>query len=131
MELYQRLADVTVVTHFLLVLFVVVGQVLILFGWWLGWHWPRHPWFRIAHLIMIGFVVLEAWFGVTCPLTVLENHLRELAGTGGYEMSFVGYWVHRWLFYTAAPWVFTLIYTLFGLLVLVSFIFYPPLRRVE
>ena len=32
----------------------------------------RHLWFRLAHLTAIAVVVLQAWFGVICPLTTLE-----------------------------------------------------------
>jgi hypothetical protein len=30
------------------------------------------------------------------------------------------------LFYTAAPWVFTLTYSVFGLLVVVAWVVFPP-----
>jgi hypothetical protein len=41
-------------------------------------------------------------------------------------MSFIGYWLNRLMFYTAPEWVFTLVYTLFALLVVTTFVFYPP-----
>ncbi len=123
------LADVTLALHTAFVLFVVVGQLLTLIGWWRGWRWTRHFWFRVAHLGAIGFVVLEAWFGVPCPLTILENDLRAQAGQTIYETSFIGYWLGRLLYYDAPRWVFTTAYTAFSLLVVLTFIFYPPRRR--
>ena len=120
------LADIVVLIHALFVLFVVAGQLLILAGWLLKWNWTRNPAFRIAHLAAIGFVVAEAWLGIVCPLTTLEMELRASAGQSVHEMSFIGFWLHRLLFYTAPEWVFTLIYTLFALLVAATFIFYPP-----
>jgi hypothetical protein len=77
---------------------------------------------------------MEAWLGIACPLTVWEMELRELAGQSVHDMSFVAYWVQYFLFYTAPAWVFTVIYTLFGSLVVLSFWFCPPcfsLRRSE
>ncbi len=127
-QIVTVLADLTVVIHAAFVLFVVCGQVLILIGWLNKWSWCQNIIFRWLHLAAIGYVVLEAWFGITCPLTLLEHYLRSLAGESMYQMSFIGYWVHYWLFYTAPDWVFTLIYTLFGLLVLLTFIGYPPKR---
>jgi hypothetical protein len=121
------LADVIVVIHAAFVLFVVAGQLIIVVGWLRQWLWPKNLVFRILHLVAISYVVLEAWLGITCPLTTLEQYLRDLAGEKTYSMSFIGYWVHYWLFYTAPNWVFTLIYTLFGLLVLVTFVGYPPM----
>jgi hypothetical protein len=126
---YSLLADAVLVAHGLFVLFVVAGQLLILSGWALRWDWVRNLAFRVAHLGAIAFVVMEAWFGVACPLTVLERYLRDLAGAPVHEGGFVAYWISRLLFYDAPGWVFTLIYTLFGLLVVVSFLACPPVRR--
>ena len=124
----EPLADATLLIHAAFVLFVVGGQCLILIGWARGWRWTRRLLFRLLHLGSIGFVVLEAWFGVPCPLTVLENELRLRAGgTAVYQVSFIGYWVGRLLYYDAPPWVFMTVYTAFSLLVVLTFVFYPPL----
>jgi len=120
------LADLVVFIHALFVLFVVAGQTLILTGWIISWHWTRNPLFRVAHLAAIGFVIAEAWFGIAGPLTILEYELRNSAGKTAYEMSFIGYWLNHLMFYTAPEWVFTLTYTLFALLVVTTFVFYPP-----
>jgi len=122
-------ADTILVLHVAYVLFVVAGQLLILFGWFLQWSWPRRPVFRFTHLAAIAIVVLQSWLGILCPLTVWEGRLREAAGQSSYDdMSFVGYWLSRFLFYEASPWVFAVCYTLFGALVVASFVFYPPRR---
>ena len=124
--MYALLADLVIFIHTLFVLFVLSGQALILTGWIIDWNWTRNPVFRIAHLAAIGFVVAEAWFGIMCPLTTLENELRNRAGQPDYEMSFIGHWLDQVLFYSAPEWVFTLVYTLFALLVVTTFVFYPP-----
>jgi hypothetical protein len=128
--MYSLLADLILVVHTSYVLFVLVGQLLILIGWARGWLWPRNPRFRYLHLLAIGVVAVQSWFGIICPLTVLESQLRIKAGMDGYEdYSFIGYWMSRFLFYEAPPWVFAVIYTLFALLVVGSLIVYPPLRK--
>ena len=121
------LADVVLALHVAFVAFVVAGQALILIGWWAGWRWTRNRVLRITHLCAIGIVVLEAWCGIACPLTVWENWLR-LPGAG-YEMSFVGYWMQRLLYYDAPSWVFLTAYSAFGVIVALTFAFYPPQRR--
>jgi polyferredoxin len=126
---FRLLADVTLVLHTAFVLFVVGGQIVILIGWAAAWRVTRHQLFRLAHLVAIGFVVLEAWFGVPCPLTVLENILRVAAGESGYARSFIREWLGRLIFYDAPLWVFTALYTAFALLVVVTFFAYPPRRR--
>ena len=68
--MWLALADLTLVLHAAYVLFVIGGQLLILLGWGLEWMWTRRFLFRLLHLLAIGFVMLEAWLGVTCPLTL-------------------------------------------------------------
>ena len=115
--LYSLLADAILVIHFLFVAFVVLGLMLILLGLMAGWSWVHNRKFRITHLAAIGIVVLQAWLGQLCPLTVWENDLRRLAGQSAYEETFVEHWLHQVLFYQAEPWVFAMIYTGFGVLV--------------
>ena len=116
-ELYGLLADTLLVIHFAFVIFVVVGFTLILLGLLARWSWVHNRIFRIAHLAAIGIVVLQAWFGQICPLTLWENKLRHLAGQSAYAETFVEHWLHEVLFYEAEPWIFTTIYTAFGALV--------------
>jgi hypothetical protein len=123
---YRILADLVVAVHFAYVAFVIVGLVLTLGGAVAGWKWVRNFWFRAIHLVMIGIVVGEAWCGTVCPLTTWENKLRELAGQATYSGGFVANLLHDTMFFEAEPWVFTLCYSLFGLLVLIAFIVAPP-----
>lgn len=122
------LADLTLVVHALFVAFVVVGLFLIIAGILRGWRWVRQPLFRYVHLLAIGIVVLESWFGVECPLTTLEAAWRLEAGEAGNGMSFIQYWLYRALYYRAPDWVFTLAYTLFGAAVLAAWWIAPPIR---
>ena len=111
------LADAMLLIHFAFVVFVVVGFLLILTGLLARWSWVHNRIFRITHLAAIGVVVVQAWFGKLCPLTVWENEFRQQAGESAYAETFVVHWLHKLLFYQAEPWVFTIIYTVFGVLV--------------
>lgn len=115
--LYSLLADTILVVHFAFVVFVLLGFILILLGLLARWSWIHNRKFRIAHLAAIGIVVLQAWFGQSCPLTVWESSLRRQAGESGYTETFIEHWLHKVLFYQAEPWIFTTIYTCFGVLV--------------
>jgi hypothetical protein len=126
--MYTLAADLILLFHITYVLFVIGGQASILAGWALGWSWTRNRTFRWLHLAAIGFVVWEAWTGVNCPLTLLENHWRGSAGLSGYTESFIAHWTHRFLYYEIPAWVFVLAYSLFALLVLITFVAYPPRR---
>lgn len=120
------LADIVVVIHATFVAFVVFGLVAILAGLALRQSWVRNFWFRVLHLAAIGVVAAQALAGVICPLTILENSLRRMAGQETYPGAFIGYWAHRLIFFRAEPWVFTLAYSLFGLAVLGAFLLGPP-----
>jgi hypothetical protein len=125
----RLLADLIVVFHASYVSFVVVGLVAILLGIAFRWRWVRNIWFRSIHLATIGIVVAESALGIECPLTVWERQLRRLAGQASYTGDFLGYWAHQLIFYQAAPWVFTLLYFLFGAAVLAAFFVAPPRWR--
>lgn len=124
--LYALAADALLVAHALFVVFVVLGLILIFAGKFLSWHWVRNPWFRVIHLLGISVVVLQSWFGVTCPLTIWEMQLRSNAGMTAYEGSFITHWINEFLYYQAPPWVFVLCYTVFGGLVLSSWFLVRP-----
>ena len=59
-SLYLLAADAILVSHVLLVAFIVVGLVLIYIGKWLSWAWVRNYWFRLLHLAAITVVVLQS-----------------------------------------------------------------------
>jgi hypothetical protein len=124
--LYSLVADTILVTHVLFVAFVVLGLILIFVGKFLSWLWVRNPWFRVAHLLGIGVVVLQAWFGVICPLTIWEMDLRSKAGETIYEGSFITHWLNALLYYQAPSWVFVVCYTVFGGLVSASWFLVRP-----
>ncbi len=121
-ELYLLLADAVLIVHFSIVAFIVFGFLAILSGKLLGWNWIRNRVFRGVHLLAIGIVVLQAWVGRICPLTAWESVLREKAGQSGYTGTFIQHWLHKVLFYDVEPWIFATLYTVFGLLVLASWL---------
>ncbi len=114
------------VVHVAFVLFVVLGLVAILAGGVLRWGWVRNRWFRIIHLVAIGIVVLQAWLGRLCPLTIWEMALRAKAGDATYEGAFIAHWLQSLLYYDAPMWVFAVAYTAFGALVVLSWFLVRP-----
>lgn len=128
---FRLAADLIVAVHFGYVAFVVFGVLMTIIGGLLQWDWVKNRWFRGIHLAMILIVVLEAWAGITCPLTTWENEMRGAAGDLSYEGGFIANWLHDAMFFQADPWVFTLGYTIFGLLVIATWIFIPPRRPVR
>jgi len=122
-------ADAVLLLHTLFVGFVIIGLVLVFAGRAFDWLWVRNWWFRVAHLVAIGVVVLQAWFGVICPLTTLEMALRREAGDASYAGTFVSHWLESILYYQAPAWVFAACYTAFAALVVLSWFWVRPKRR--
>ena len=114
---YQLLADALLLVHVAFVAFVVLGCVAILVGPLFLWQWIYSRRFRWLHAAAIGIVVLQAWLGRLCPLTIWENDLRRRAGEAGYEASFIQHWLKQILYYDFPLWVFGLAYTIFGAVV--------------
>lgn len=77
---YLALADLVAVIHALFVLFVVLGG-------WLALRWRWLPWLHLPALAWGAAVELGGWI---CPLTPLENWLRQAGGEAGYGTDFIG-----------------------------------------
>ena len=125
-RLYSIFADIALTLHVGIVVFVVGGIFLIIWSGLRNGKIVRSVVFRTAHLVAIGIVAAQAWLGVVCPLTTLENWLRSQAHETTYSGGFIAHWLDQLLYYDAAPWIFTLSYTLFGLAVLATWIIFPP-----
>jgi hypothetical protein len=80
---YGILADLVMVAHLGFVLFVVLGGVLVLY-----WRPALY-----VHLPAAVWGVLIEFAGWTCPLTPLENWLRQLGQEAGYTGGFVEHYL--------------------------------------
>lgn len=76
-------ADLTLIVHAVFVVAVVFGGFA-----WLRWRWA--PW---LHLPMAAWGAWVEIAGRLCPLTVLENQLREAAGAAGYAGGFIEHYL--------------------------------------
>lgn len=87
-DMFRAAADLLVLLHVAFALFVVLGGLLVLrWRWVAGCVYPAAIW---GVLIEFG--------GWVCPLTPLENHLRERGGVQGYEGQFIEHYVLRFLY---------------------------------
>jgi len=124
---YSFLADAVLLVHFGVVVFVMGGLLAIALGNCRGWRWVNGWPFRLVHAGAIGIVVVQAWLGQHCPLTVLEVWLREQAGAAsGYQVGFLQHWVQRLIYFDAPLVLFAVLYTAFAALVAAAWWRYPP-----
>ncbi len=119
MVLYGVLADLVVVAHFLFVLFVVLGGLLVL-------RWPRVAYLHIPASVWGAGIELV---GGICPLTPLENSLRQQAGSTGYSGGFIEHYILPVLYPSALTRDIQLLLGVFVLAVNVAIYAYFVRRR--
>jgi hypothetical protein len=76
-------ADAIVVAHFAFIAFVLLGGLMVL--------WRR--WIAALHLPALAWGAYTELTSTVCPLTPLENALRQAAGQAGYGGDFVGHYL--------------------------------------
>ncbi len=116
------IANGVLIVHALFVAFVVGGLAFVWLGTWRGWVAARNFRFRVLHLAAILFVTLESLAGIACPLTVWEDSLRG----GNANGDFLARWLHQLLYYDFPAWAFILVYVLFALAAILTFLLIPP-----
>jgi hypothetical protein len=80
---YRFLADLLVLLHFATVVFVVAGAGLVVL-------WRRVAW---IHLPVVTWVIFAELFQRICPLTYLENWLRDRGAMETYKGDFVAHYI--------------------------------------
>jgi hypothetical protein len=81
--IFDRLADLVLLTHLAFILFVVLGGLLVL-------RWRRLVWLHLPAAVWGMLVEVAGWI---CPLTPLEVSLRRRAGGAGYEGGFIEHYL--------------------------------------
>ena len=79
----RRAADAVARVHRAFVLFVGFGGLL-------AWRWPRLGWLHLPAVLWGAWVECAGWL---CPLTPLENHLRQAVGESGYAGGFIDHYL--------------------------------------
>ena len=113
--IWSLLADTLVVVHFAFTTFVI-------FGGFLTWRWQ---WIAWLHLPALAW---GCWVEVShsiCPLTPLENHLRQLGGDAGYSGGFLARYLGRILYPPGLTWQVQ--WVLAALLLLINVVAYGRL----
>jgi Protein of Unknown function (DUF2784) len=80
---YHLLADLILLVHIAFVAFVLLGGLFAL-------KWRPVMWMHLPAAVWGAIVELSGWI---CPLTPLENWLREQAGETGYRGDFIAHYL--------------------------------------
>src|SRR4051812_14378737 len=92
--LYRLGADSVLVIHLLFIVFTVLGGLLVLRWHWVAWlHLPAAAWGVIVQVVVGG----------RCPLTPLENYLRERGHEPGIGDSFIDHYLTSLIYVDDPP----------------------------
>ena len=91
----ENFADLVLILHFGIVIFIISLFVIIPVGYRFKWNWPRNRKLRTTHLFLIFLVTTETVFGLTCPLTLIEHNLRGIY----ISNTFVNSWLQNLLYW--------------------------------
>lgn len=81
--IWQILAEVVLLIHLAFIVFVVIGGFLAI-----RWRWL--PWIHLPAAVWGAVIEFGGWI---CPLTPLENGLRQLSGETGYTGGFLEHYL--------------------------------------
>ena len=70
-------SEIVLLFHFCIFLFMVLSFFLIPLGYYQKWEWVKNKYYRLIHLVVMGIIFIETILGFMCPLTILENFLRN------------------------------------------------------
>ncbi|HET6724590.1 MAG TPA: DUF2784 domain-containing protein [Gammaproteobacteria bacterium] len=92
--------------HLAIIAFNVAGIVLIPIGAWRRWRWVRGFWWRLAHLVILAIVAVQALFGRACFLTVWQSALQH----GEQSQPMIAGWINRLIYWPLPLWFFAALY---------------------
>ena len=81
--LFRAAADLVVAVHAAFVVFVVLGALLVV-------RRPRLVWVHAPAAVWGVFIEFLGWI---CPLTPLENYLRQRGGASAYQGEFIEHYI--------------------------------------
>ena len=81
--IYSFFADLLVIFHFVFILLVVFGGLFAL-------KWPKVAYLHIPATVWGGLIEIQGW---VCPLTPIENRLRQAAGITAYREGFIEHYL--------------------------------------
>jgi hypothetical protein len=117
-------AIIVLALHLAIIAFNVAGCVLIPLGAWRGWHWVRGLGWRLAHLLSLAVVAIQAMLGRACFLTTWQG---ELSGSE-HVQPMIEKWMNGLIYWPLPLWVFAAAYVAVFAYVIALWIWVRPRR---
>ena len=119
-------SEIVLLFHFCIFLFMIFSFFLIPLGYYLKWEWVKNKYYRLIHLVLMGIIFIETILGFMCPLTILENFLRNDIEINNKITQII----HQIMYWDLPTYQFIIMYSLSLLyLIFLWFFFKPNLRK--
>ena len=119
--LLKIFADIILLLHFLIVIYIVSLFLLIPIGFKLNWQIVKNKKIRLSHFFLMLLITFESLIGITCPLTLIENRLRNI----DHSENFINYWLSKVIYWDLPSYYFVVIYLFFLFLTTILLFKYP------
>ena len=119
-------SEIVLLFHFCIFLFILLSFFLIPFGYYQKWKWVKNKYYRLIHLVLMGIIFIETILGFMCPLTILENFLRNDIEVDNNLTQII----HQIMYWNLPNYQFIILYILsFSYLIFLWFFFKPNFKK--
>ena len=119
-------SEIVLLFHFCIFLFITLSFFLIPLGYYLKWEWVKNKYYRLIHLVLMVIIFIETILGFMCPLTILENFLRNDIEINNKITQII----HQIMYWDLPTYQFIILYLLSLLyLIFLWFFFKPDFKR--
>lgn len=115
-------SEIVLLSHFCIFLFMILSFFLIPIGYYQKWKWVKNKYYRLIHLILMGIILIETILGFMCPLTILENFLRNDIETNNKITQII----HQIMYWDLPSYQFIILYLLSLLYLIFLWCFFKP-----
>ena len=115
-------SEIVLLFHFSIFLFMILSFFLIPLGYYQKWEWVKNKYYRLIHLFLMGIIFIETILGFMCPLTILENFLRNNIEINNKITKIV----HQIMYWDLPTYQFIILYLLSLLYLIFLWFFLKP-----
>ena len=115
-------SEIVLLFHFCIFLFIILSFFLIPFGYYQKWEWVKNKYYRLIHIVLMGIIFIETILGFMCPLTVLENFLRNNIEINNKITQII----HQIMYWDLPSYQFIILYLLCLLYLIFLWFFFKP-----
>ena len=123
-----QIADLILILHFGIVLFITSLFFLIPVGYKFNWIFTKNIKVRVFHAGLMTFVTIETFLGMACPLTYLENYF--LNENENENKLFLSYWLNKIIYWDLPSYFFLIMYLICLVWTFIMWYIFPPKKAI-